>query len=540
MKTEKTTKEKLKQDTPPANEKKKTNEVSGKEISSEATAAQAKEKASKKTTGPSLKQTPSKAVKKDRITKVLFAVSEAQPFVSSGGLAEVAGSLPNALQETFDIRVVLPLYSAITAEYAEQMRFLCSFNLTLGWRNQYCGIFELKLNNVIYYFIDNKYYFGRGNLYGYSDDTERFAFFSKAVLSILPVIEFYPDIIHCNDWQTALVPVYLRSLFSSDERFKQIKTLFCIHNIEYQGKCDCYELGGLLGLDNSCLEMLRFEGMLNFTKGAIVCCDRLVTVSPTYAKELCYEFFASGLQDIIKGNKEKLSGILNGIDTVSYNPATDERLYARFDENNLSGKVINKLEVQRMLGLQIDETIPIVAMVSRLVSHKGLDLLRAVAHDILNERVQLIVVGKGDSLYETFLTDTERTYNNKMRAVIAFNSDLARKIYAGADFFLMPSKSEPCGLAQMISCRYGTVPIVRSTGGLADSIVDFDADSLNGNGYVFSNYNAHEMLGKIHSALENFSVSEKQNKLIVNCMRSDFSWSKSAKRYAELYQQMQK
>ena len=465
--------------------------------------------------------------------KILFVASEARPFIATGGLADVIGSLPQSLAQDaeYDIRVVLPLYSDIKPEHRRKMAYLGNIYVPLGWRNQYCGIFTCCENGVTYYFIDNEYYFKRSGCYGYYDDGERFAFFSRSVMEILPFIGFYPDVLHCHDWQAALAAIYLKTLYCKRPEYQFIRALFTIHNIEYQGKYSLDILGDLFGLGEEHRYLLEYEGCINLMKGAIECCERFSTVSPTYANEIKTAQYAHGLQDIINKNAFKLTGILNGIDVDSYNPSTDKALFANFDADNLENKKVCKSELQKMLGLPVKD-VPVIAMISRLVSHKGLELVKTVAEDMLHEDIQFVLLGTGDFSYEEYFKDLGRRYEGKVSANIAFNGDLSRKIYSGADIFLMPSVSEPCGLSQMIASRYATVPVVRETGGLYDSIKPYGAG---GNGFTFASCNPYDMLYVVHEAIDTYKKTEEWQGLMKKAATTDFSWLRSAEEYKKLY-----
>ena len=469
-------------------------------------------------------------------TKILIVASEARPFIATGGLADVIGSLPQALalDAKYDIRIVLPLYSDIKPEMRRKMAFLGNIYVSLSWRNQYCGVFTCTENGVTYYFIDNEYYFKRTGCYGYYDDGERFAFFSRSVMEILPFIGFYPDILHCHDWQAALAAIYLKTEYCKRPEYQSIRALFTIHNIEYQGKFSLDILGDLFGINDEYRNILEYDNCINLMKGAIECCERFSTVSPTYAQEIKTAQYAHGLQDIILRNQGKLTGILNGIDVGSYNAETDNALFANFNENDFSNKKICKSELQKMLGLP-EKDVPVIAMISRLVSHKGLDLVKSVAEDILHEDLQFVLLGTGDFGYEEYFKDLGKRYEGKASINIAFNGDLSRKIYAGADMFLMPSISEPCGLSQMIASRYATVPIVRETGGLYDSIKPYGAG---GNGFTFASCNPYDMLYVIHEAIEVYKNKSAWENLMKRAITTDFSWSRSAEEYKQLYESL--
>ncbi len=466
--------------------------------------------------------------------KILFAASECTPFIATGGLAEVIGSLSKSLaqDEEYDVRVVLPLYSDIRGDYRQRFTYLGNINVPLGWRNQYCGIFSYEESGVTFYFLDNEYYFRRGGCYGYYDDGERFAFFSRAVMEILGFLQFYPDVLHCHDWQSALAAIYLKTIYCHRREYSLIRAVFTIHNIEYQGKYSLDVLEDLFGISNDYRYLLEFDGCANLMKAAIECSETFTTVSPTYAEEIKRAEYAHGLQGEVERNAFKLRGILNGIDVKSYDPATDPALFAPYSAENPAGKEICKAELQKMLGLPVREDVPVVAMISRLVAHKGLDLVRAAIEELLADDVQFVLLGTGDSEYESYFKDLANRYKGKAVSIIAFNGDLSRKIYSGADIFLMPSKSEPCGLSQMIASRYLTVPVVRETGGLHDSIKPYGAG---GNGFTFAAYNAGDMLYVLREAVSLYKNKPEWQKLMIKAGTTDFSWQRSAEEYKKLY-----
>lgn len=468
--------------------------------------------------------------------KVLYASSEALPFMASGGLGDVAGSLPHALRKRLiGCRVVMPMYDTIKQELKDTMKFITHISVPVAWRRQYCGIFEAKHNGVIYYLIDNQYYFKRDTIYGHYDDAERFAFFSRAVLEIIPYIDFKPDIIHCNDWQTALTPVYYSAMYANSPGYENIKTIFTIHNIQYQGVYGKELLEDVLGIPSDKASLLEYDGCVNFMKGAIECADKVTTVSPSYADEILDPWYSHGLDSILNERRYKLSGILNGIDTVGYDPATDKCIKANFSADDVSGKKIDKEELQKEMGLPLKSGVPVIGMVSRLVSHKGLDLVKGILDELLaTSEMQLVVLGSGDYEYESYFRWIAEKYPDKVGLRIGFVPELARKIYAGADMFLMPSKSEPCGLSQMVALRYGTVPIVRETGGLRDSITD--SGDGKGNGFTFKSYNAHDMLDAIRRALTLYYNGD-WNELVLRALNCDFSWGRSANAYIKLYKE---
>ncbi len=466
--------------------------------------------------------------------KVLFVASEARPFIATGGLADVIGSLPQALAKDpkYDIRVVLPLYGDIKPEMRRKMSYLGNLYVPLSWRNQYCGIFRCEQDGVTFYFLDNEYYFKRNGCYGYYDDGERFAFFCRGVMEFLPFIGFYPEVLHCHDWQAALAVIYLKTIYNKRPEYQNIRTLFTIHNIEYQGQYSSDIIEDLFGIPNGYRGMLEYDGCLNLMKGAIECCEKFSTVSPTYANEIKTAQYAHGLQDIICKNAFKLTGVLNGIDVISYNSETDTALFANYTPDKLDGKKICKCELQKMLGLPVRD-VPMIAMITRLVAHKGIELVKTVIEDVLHEDVQFVLLGTGDTVYENYFRDLGRRYEGKVSANIAFNGDLSRKIYSGADIFLMPSVSEPCGLSQMIASRYATIPLVRETGGLYDSIKPYGAG---GNGFTFASCNPYDMLYVIHEALGMYKNTEQWKDLMKKAATTDFSWSRSAEDYKKLYE----
>ena len=467
--------------------------------------------------------------------KVLFVTSEALPFMATGGLGDVSGSLPRALRERLiGCRVVMPLYDCIPQNLRDQMKFITSLSVPVSWRRQYCGVFEAKAGGVIYYLIDNQYYFKRGDMYGHYDDAERFAFFSRAVLEMLPYIDFKPDIIHCNDWQTALTPTYYSLFYAGREGYENIKTIFTIHNIQYQGKYGMELLNDVLGISDSDRAVLEYDGCVNFMKGAIETANKVTTVSPTYAHEILDPWYSYGLDGILKEREWKLCGILNGIDTDIYDPATDKAIFANYSAEKPGNKVKNKLELQKHMGLPEREDVPVIGMVSRLTNQKGFDLVRETLDKLLYENdVQVILLGSGDWQYESFFKEVQTRYPQKFSNYIGFVPDLARKIYAGSDMFLMPSKSEPCGLSQMVALRYGSIPIVRETGGLKDSVMD--SGDGTGNGFTFGSYNSGDMYYTIQRALDGYSNKKGWQILVKRALECDNSWGNSANQYIRMY-----
>ncbi|MBQ5810155.1 MAG: glycogen synthase GlgA [Clostridia bacterium] len=471
--------------------------------------------------------------------KILFATSEAYPFAMSGGLADVAGALPKALHKRLvGCRVVMPLYNAeaMKPELKEKLKFITAITVPVSWRRQYCGIFEAHMNGVIYYLLDNQYYFKRDYMYGHYDDAERFAFFSRAVLEMLPHINFWPDVIHCNDWHTAMVPVYKSTLYGGRYEYDKIKTLFTIHNVQYQGKYGEEILGDVLGVPKEAANLLEYDGCINLMKGAVECADAVNTVSPTYANELMDEWYAHGMHGILRERSFKLSGIVNGIDTQVYDPETDPDIFKNYNAETLDDKAENKRKLQELMGLPQKADTPLVGIVTRLVSHKGIDLIKYVFESVVAEDVQFVILGSGDWVFENFFSEMAAKYPEKVALKLGFVPHLAHKIYAGADMFLMPSKSEPCGLAQMVALRYGTIPIVRETGGLKDTVID--SGDGKGNGFTFCDYNAHEMENAIRRALAGYRDKTGWRILSTRAMECDNSWQASAGEYIKLYKKI--
>lgn len=476
--------------------------------------------------------------------KILFAASEAAPYIKTGGLGDVAGSLPSALSKIKDneVCVILPYYntikhSDINAEYVGRIY------VPLAWRQVYAGVFKKVIKNkgigknkrmdLTYYFIDNDYYFDRSRIYGECDDGERFAFFSKAVLECLPLIGFLPDVIHANDWQTGFIPLFLKTHYAHIDAYKGIKTVFTIHNIEYQGKADPLFLTEVLGVDEKWRDTCSFDGLINAMKTAIVLCDSLTTVSDTYSHELMFSYFAHSLEEVIRHNSYKLCGITNGIDTALYDPKTNAPF--AYTAANTEGKELCKKALRERLGLNPEGDVPIVAVVSRLVEHKGMELVAGVCTELAQLNIQLAVLGTGDREYEDMWRFLSYTYPGKVASSICFDAELSREIYAGADFLLMPSKCEPCGLSQLIAMRYGTIPIVRETGGLVDTVPPINPETLEGRGITFKLFNAHDMLDAVSRAASLYEDKDKLKSIRSSIMRYDSSWKISAEKYMEVY-----
>lgn len=466
--------------------------------------------------------------------KILYAASEAVPFSSSGGLGDVAGSLPKAVQNCQAVcRVVTPLYDTIPGEFKNRMELVARFKVPLSWRIQDCAVYQTACDGVEFYFVQNDYYFGRGRLYGEYDDGERFAFFSKAVLEMLFHIDFQPDVIHCNDWQTAMVPVYLNAFYRGSALHRPISTVFTIHNVEFQGKFSMEFAGDVLGLAEFQYGMVEYHGDCNLMKAAIEQSNLVTTVSPSYSVELLEPWFAFGLDRLLRENRQKLSGILNGIDTRLYHPAADPALYQNYSPNDLSGKKVSKRELEKASGLE--QGRPLVAMVSRLTKQKGIDLVRYAFDEMIGLGCSFLLLGSGDGEYESFFAEAAARYPGRVSVTIGFRPELARRIYAGADLFLMPSLTEPCGLAQMVAMRYGTLPVVRRTGGLRDTVVDVGDG---GCGFTFESFNAHDMLGAVRRGLALYENRDAWEETVRRAMAQEFGWGPAAEEYVRLYKKL--
>ncbi|MGN0574747.1 MAG: glycogen synthase GlgA [Ruminococcus sp.] len=467
---------------------------------------------------------------------ILFAASEAVPYAASGGLADVVGSLPKKIcAKGHDCRIVIPLYKAIGEEFRKEMTQITTITVDVSWRKQYCGIFTAEKNGIVYYFIDNEYYFARDGLYGFYDDCERFVFFSRAVLEMLRHIDFKPDIINANDWQTALIPVYYNVYYKYQQGYDQIKNIFTIHNIEYQGRYGREVLNELMGIPLYHANLLEYDGYINMMKGAVETADMITTVSPSYAWEILDPWFAHGLDRILVTKQYKLKGILNGIDYDVFDPEKDKQIAANYSAKNIEGKAACKNALITRLGLD-DGDEPIIGIVTRFVGHKGIDLIRCVIEEIVHIGFKFAVLGSGEKIYEDFFREMAARHPGRISANIGFIPELSRQIYAGADMFLMPSQSEPCGLAQMISMRYGTIPIVRETGGLRDSVRDNGGE--NGNGFTFKTYNANDMLDAVKRAKKCYDDQQEWSELVERSMKCDYSWSASADLYIETYKEI--
>ena len=468
--------------------------------------------------------------------KILFAASEAVPFAASGGLADVVGSLPKAIKsKRHDCRVVMPLYKSVAPEFRDKMVFVTTITVDVSWRKQYCGIFMAIQDGITYYFIDNEYYFSRDGLYGFYDDCERFVFFDRAVLEMLKYIDFTPDIINCNDWQTALRPVYYNVYYKYQQGYDGIKTVYTIHNIEYQGKYGKEVLSELMGIPMYNAGLIEYDGSVNMMKGAIETSDMITTVSPSYAWEILDPWYAHGLDRILVTKQYKLRGIMNGIDTKLYDPEKDKFIAVNYSAKKVAGKEKCKEAILAELGLTPGDE-PLIGIVTRFVRHKGIDLIRCVFEEMVRSGIKFAVLGSGEKIYEDFFLEMAARYPDKVSVTVGFIPELSHRIYAGADMFLMPSQSEPCGLAQMIAMRYGTIPIVRETGGLRDSVRDNGGE--NGNGFTFKTYNANDMLDAVKRARKDYEDKQVWDELVERAMECDHSWSSSAEMYIDTYKEL--
>lgn len=473
--------------------------------------------------------------------KILFVASEGMPFIKTGGLADVVGSLPKTLdKEYFDCRVVLPYYSFMNQKWKDMLEYRTNFYMDFNWNRCYVGIFECVYEGIHYYFIDNQDYFTDLKPYnGMPYDLGRFAFFDKAALSILPTIDFRPDVIHCHDWQTGLVPVYLNSYFQENEFYRGIKTVMTIHNLKFQGVWDIQTVKDIVGLPDYYFtpDKLEYHRDANLLKGGLVYADAITTVSETYAEEIKMPYYGEGLDGLMRAREHDLRGIVNGIDYDEFNPATDKYIYKHYTaENFRKEKVKNKTALQADLGLNMDPKTMLIGIVSRLTDQKGFDLIAYVMDELCQDAVQFAVLGTGDERYENMFRHFAWKYGGKVSAQIYYNEALSHKIYAGSDVFLMPSQFEPCGLSQLMSLRYGTLPIVRETGGLKDTVEPYNEFEGTGTGFSFANYNAHEMMATVRYAEKIYYDKKREwNRIVDRAMAADFSWQASALKYQELY-----
>lgn len=475
--------------------------------------------------------------------KILFATPEAAPFIKTGGLGDVAGSLPEVLnQKGVDARVILPLYKSIPQEYKDKMKYITNIYINIAWRKQYCGIFELVHNGTVFYFIDNKFYFNGDKPYDFIHlDIEKFVFFSKAVLSVLPSLNFRPDVINCNDWQTGAVPVLLDT-FQDNEFYRGIKTVMTVHNLKFQGRWDFNGIKDVMGISDYYFtsDKLEYYKDANLLKGGLVYANKITTVSETYANEITSYEYGEGLHELLSARRNDLLGIVNGISYTDWNPAEDKFIYENYNLNDVfKKKKVNKKRLQEETGLPVDEEKMLIGIVSRLTDQKGFDLIAYHMERLCEGGAQFIILGTGDENYENLFKHYSWRYPNLVSSNIFFSNELSHKIYAGCDAFLMPSRFEPCGLSQLISLRYGTVPIVRETGGLKDTVIPYNEYTGEGTGFSFTNYNADDMLHVIYYAMDiYYNRKEEWNNIISNGMRSDFSWNVSADKYIDMYRQL--
>lgn len=473
--------------------------------------------------------------------KILFAASEAVPFIKTGGLADVVGSLPKCFdKEEYDVRVVLPKYACMSEEWKSLLEYRFHFVMDLNWRKQYVGVLEYKYEGVTFYFIDNEFYFSGPKPYtDFNYDAEKFAYFSKAVLCMLPKLDYQPDIIHCHDWQTGLVPVFLDSLRQKDDFYLNIKTIITIHNLRFQGMCDINRAKDITGLADSYFTSDKLEayGCANFLKGGIVYADKITTVSNSYAEEIKTAFYGERLDGLMNARADSLVGIVNGIDYTEYNPGTDEVIAKKYTVDTFRReKKKNKVALQEKLGLTVDSRKMMLGIVSRLTDQKGLDLVNYMMDELCGDDIQIVILGTGEARYENSFRYFAEKYPDKVSAQIYYSETMSHKIYAACDGYLMPSLFEPCGLSQLISLRYGTIPIVRETGGLTDTVEAYNEYEQTGTGFRFTNYNAHEMLSAIRYAERIFYDKKKDwNKIVERAMKKDFSWRNSAVLYQKIY-----
>lgn len=474
--------------------------------------------------------------------KILLAASEAVPFIKTGGLADVVGALPKYIdREEYDVRVILPKYACMDAAFLPQLRYVCHFYVNLNWRKQYAGIFETEYRGIKFYFVDNEFYFaGPSPYHNIYEDVEKFAYFSKAVLNSLPYLDFVPDVIHCNDWQTGLIPVFLRTAFGDDRFYAGIRTVFTIHNLQFQGRWRIKEVMDITGLPAGIFTATGLEsyGEANYLKGGVVYADAVTTVSPTYASDIMTVEGGEGLSGLMCARRNRLYGILNGIDYEEYNPQTDPYIHANYTHKDAQvGKKRNKAALQKQLGLPVDDGIFMIGIVSRMTPQKGFDLIEYAMEELLTSlHIQVVVLGTGDDKYENSMRYFQGKYPEQVCAYIGYSEEQAHKIYASVDALLMPSQFEPCGLSQMIAMRYGTIPIVRETGGLKDSVEPYNEYENTGNGFSFANFNAQEMMQAVRYAYEVYhGHKDAWMKLQQRAMEKNFSWSKSVKKYEELY-----
>lgn len=469
--------------------------------------------------------------------RVLFIASEAFPFIKSGGLGDVMYSLPAALRRLgIDARVMIPKYGDIPVFFREKMNCVSIFNVPVGWRNQYCGVEEIRYEGMPFYFIDNEYYFKRQGLYGFFDEAERYAFFCRAALEAVRYLDFKPDVLHCHDWQAGMVNLLLKAHYGNDPLYNEIKTVFTIHNLKYQGIFPKEVLGELLDLSDDYFkaDAVEFFGGISFMKGGINYSDIITTVSESYKEEIQTPFFGEQLDDLLRLKRDRLYGIVNGIDYDTYDPAADKAIFVRYDVNSLDKKGANKVKLQEHLKLPVNKDVPMLAMISSLTRQKGFDIIANVLDEILAMDVQLVILGQGENNYEGLLREYAKKHPDKLSVNITYDELLARKIFASADIYLKPSIFEPCGAGQLIALRYGCIPIVRETGGLKDTVKAYDESSGEGTGFLFSQYTPQHMLAAIREALKCYRGGSWQ-KIVGNAMKEDYSWKRTAAAYKRLY-----
>ncbi|KGX91557.1 glycogen synthase [Pontibacillus halophilus JSM 076056 = DSM 19796] len=473
---------------------------------------------------------------------VLMIGSECTPFIKSGGLADVLGSLPEALNsQGADVRIVLPKYQEMKQEWKDELTLLDTLTVPLGWRQQYAGIEYVEYEGVHVYFIDNEYYFKRSNLYGYEDEGERFVFFNRAVMEMIRVLDWTPDVLHCHDWQAGLIPLFLHTHYKDEPKFTGMKTVFTIHNLKYQGIFPQSVLHDLMDLDERVMTVdgIEFFGNISFMKAALNYSDQITTVSETYANEIQTPYYGENLDEVLRKHSHRLTGIVNGINLQDYNPMKDQSLAFPY-RSSLIKKGQNKMWLQEQLGLPVDASIPMIGIVSRLVEQKGFDLIGRIMDELLEDNVQLVILGTGEHYYEQMFQWFQHKHPTKVSANITFDEALSRQIYAASDLFLMPSRFEPCGIGQLLALRYLAVPIVRETGGLVDTVQPYNEVTGEGNGFCFTNFNAHDMLYTIRRALQIYEDQAQWKDLVKNVLTSQYSWENSAKQYMDLYQSMLK
>lgn len=475
---------------------------------------------------------------RDELPAVLLAAAECAPLAKTGGLADVVGTLPKSLKKLgFDARVIIPYHKSIKEKYREQVEHMFHFYVQLGWRREYAGIEKLELDGITIYLVDNEHYFGDRIYKGGQEEGEQYAFFQRALLDCIPNLDFTPEIIHCNDWHTAMIPMLARTQYRGCMQ-EGLRFLLTIHNIAFQGKFDFDYVKDLLGVDDmyNAPEFMELNGCADFLKAGCVFADRINTVSPSYSREIMTPYYAEGLEGILNARNAQLTGIINGIDKKTFNPHSDELLPAKYDRGHLNGKAVCKRTLQEQMGLEQRDDVPLLAMVTRMTEQKGFDLVMHVLDDMMRgEDMQFMLLGSGDAKFENFMREAENRWKGRLCAYIGYSEPLSHLVYAASDFFLMPSRFEPCGLSQMIAMRYGSLPIVRETGGLRDTVTPYNQFTGEGNGFSFQNFDAWEMRTAVHNALRCYNNDEVMHGLISSAMQADFGFEVSAQEYARLY-----